>query len=226
QGGSKPCAVNTVCASGEIRNLISALPVSLFGDDVPTPAAYTVALPRSPGKGPTTSTPSVELSSGLLCTAMSTSPLTKSVPTKPAGGGNLLLALTSAAIPKRSITLAKCTPLAPPAAGSLQPTARAASNALLSDSAEEMSGLGAPRFTPIANTDFARVASEPAAILPSLVRLSMLARDTTRTSGTSPSWALFANAEIRPQVMLSLLPDSFSNFDPNSSSALLTPIVL
>ena len=93
--------MNAVGASGEVRNLTNALPVALFGDDAPTPAANTVVLPRSPGNGPTISTPSIELSSGLLCMAMSTSPLTNSVPAKPAGGGNLLLALMSAAIPKR-----------------------------------------------------------------------------------------------------------------------------
>ena len=81
-------------------------------------------------------------------------------------------------------------------------------------------------MTPKAKTELPSVAPEPAAILPSLVRLSMLARDTTSTSGTSSSCAFLVNDEIRPYVMLSLLPVACSNFGASSTSAPLTPMVL
>ena len=55
---------------------------------------------RSPGSGPRISMLGTCNSSGFCCTARSTSPLSRRSPHRPAGGGYLVLALTSSAMPE------------------------------------------------------------------------------------------------------------------------------
>src|SRR5213594_3059877 len=118
--GSMPFALVTAAASGVRRKLTSAFAASASLALAITAAAKTMVFWRSPGSGPTISMPATDINSTIMCTPISASPFATRAPTSAGalGLGKTVFDFISLAIPKRSSTLVKWMPLAPPLAGS------------------------------------------------------------------------------------------------------------
>src|SRR5438552_2238858 len=117
--GSMPFALIVRAAAGANRYLINAESVSASLLEAPTPAKKTksVVFCSSAGKGPTSSTPGTPRTT-IGCTIASSASRLARTSAYSDPGTSVVFAFISVVIPRRSISCAACTPVAPPFVGS------------------------------------------------------------------------------------------------------------
>ena len=119
--------------------------------------------------------------------------------------------LTASAMPSRSSTLLKCTPLVAPCAGSTYTSDFAFSSVVLNASLVVMSGFGAPSRTPTPMPVRARSARLPEASAPCLIMSSMPASVRITTSTGSPLRSFCRVWPAVPNENVTVLPVSCRN---------------
>ena len=137
---------------------------------------------------PITSTSGFDINSETCCRPISASPLEMRTLTRPLGppAASLTFGAISAAMPSCSNILMICGAVMLPPAGAAWPTLLAASNACLSASGEDTSGLGAPLRTAMPIPVRAR-SLRPGTTFPCLMSSSIAALSVRKTSAGWPA---------------------------------------